>query len=68
MNQSVQLAKLWLGLNSIKTTLDNEIIPISIHLQMDDEDLLTAMELLSEEIGNSFERFRLVACPRQKEE
>lgn len=60
-NESVNLAKLWMSLSEIKTKLDNEIIPISGHLGLEDPDLMIALEGLSEKIGNHFNRFRLVA-------
>ena len=60
-NESIKLAKLWMSLGEIKTNLDNEIIPVSGHLSIDDPDLMIAMEELSEKIGNHFNRFRLVA-------
>jgi hypothetical protein len=36
MNDSVKLAKLWLELENIKNKLDNEVIPVSGHLGVDD--------------------------------
>ena len=60
-NESLKLANLWIDLGEIKTKLDNEIIPISGHLGIDDSDLMIAMDELSEKIGNHFNLFRLVA-------
>ncbi len=60
-NESIKLAKLWMSLGEIKSKLDNEIIPVSGHLGIEDPDLMIAMEELSEKIGNHFNRFRLVA-------
>jgi hypothetical protein len=60
-NESIKLAKLWMGLGEMKTKLDNQIIPISGHLGIEDPDLMIAMEELSEKIGNHFNSFRLVA-------
>ncbi len=60
-NESIKLAKLWMSLGEIKTNLDNEIIPISGHLGIEDPNIMIAMEELSEKIGNHFTRFRLVA-------
>lgn len=60
-NESIKLAKLWTGLGETKTKLDNEIIPVSGYLEIDDPDLMIAMEALSEKIGNHFNRFQLVA-------
>ena len=60
-NESIKLAELWVSLGEMKTQLDNEIIPVGSHLGIDDPELLMAMERLSEQIGNHFNRFRLVA-------
>ncbi len=60
-NESLKLAKLWTSLADVKNKLDNEIIPVSGHLGIDDPDLMIAMEELSEKIGNHFNRFKLVA-------
>lgn len=57
----MKLAKLWTGLEEIKSKLDNEIIPVSGYLGIDDPSLMMAMEELSEKIGNHFNSFRLVA-------
>lgn len=60
-NESIKLAKLWIDLAEIKTKLDNEIIPISGFLGMEDSGLMIAMEELSDEIQKHFNNFRLVA-------
>lgn len=60
-NESTKLAKLWMSLGDIKTKLDNEMIPVGGYLGIDDPELMIAMEELSEEIGNHFNRFQLVA-------
>ncbi len=60
-NDSVKLAKLWVCLKEMKDKLDNEVLPISGHLGIDDPDLMIAMEELSEKIQNHFDRFRLAA-------
>lgn len=60
-NDSIKLAQVWLELREMKDKLDNEIIPISGHLGIDDPELMTAMEELSKSIGCHFERFRLIA-------
>lgn len=60
-NESLKLAKVWIELGEIKSKLDNEILPISGHLGIDDSELIIAMEELSEKIGNHFTHFKLVA-------
>ncbi len=61
MDDSIKLAKLWLELEQIKNKLDNEVIPVSGYLGVDDSELMIAMEELSAKIGNHFEKFRLQA-------
>lgn len=61
MNNSIQLAKLWMGIAAIKDNLDNEILPAASFLGMDDDDLMIALEELSAKIQKHFEQFRLVA-------
>jgi hypothetical protein len=60
-NDSIKLAQLWIALREMKDKLDNEILPVSGHLGVDDSELMIAMEQLSEKIGNHFDRFKLVA-------
>lgn len=60
-NESVKLANLWLGLSEMKNKLDNEMLPISSYLGLEDPELMIAMEVLSEKIESHFKRFKLVA-------
>ncbi len=60
-NDSIKLAQVGLELRNIKDKLDNEILPISGHLGIDDPELVEAMQELSEKIGNHFASFKLVA-------
>jgi hypothetical protein len=64
-NDSVKLAQLWIDLRNMKNKLDNEILPISGHLGLDDPELMIAMEELSEKISSHFEKFKLVAETRK---
>ena len=61
MEQSKQLAKLWLTLDEVKTKIDNEILPGAVHLGMDDEELMTALENLSQKVAAHQERYLLQA-------
>ena len=61
MDQSVQLAKLWVTLDDIKDRLYNVAIPLGSHLSLDDPELMIAMEELSTKIDGHFKRFKLVA-------
>jgi hypothetical protein len=60
-NESIKLANLWISLGEMKTKLDNEMIPVSSHLGIEDPELMIAMEELSEKIENHFKKFKLVA-------
>jgi hypothetical protein len=64
MEQSIQLAKLWMTLDSIKDELDNVAIPLGSHLSLDDPELMIVMEELSAKINSHFERFELLAHAR----
>lgn len=61
VNDSTKLAKFWLDLDSVKTKLDNELIPVSGHLDVDDDDLKDSMERLSEAIADHLSQFKLTA-------
>lgn len=61
MDQSTQLAKLWVTLGTVKEQLDNVTIPLGGHLGLEDPDLMIAMEELSTKIELHFNKFRLVA-------
>jgi hypothetical protein len=63
INDSLQLAQLWIELKRVKDTLDNTVIPVSGHLGLDDTELMIAMENLSEKIESHFHRFKLAAHP-----
>jgi hypothetical protein len=67
MNDSIKLAGLWTGLKSIKDKLDNEIIPVSGHLGLEDPELMIALEELSIKIQNHFDGFKLVAVKAKKQ-
>jgi len=61
-----QLAMLWVTLKDIQGRIDNEAIPLGMHLSIEDPELMQALENLSERIGTHFGRWRLVAEPRKK--
>lgn len=60
MNDSVRLAKVWAELGAIKEKLDNEIIPVSGYLGIEDPELIIALEELSVKINNHFNKFSLI--------
>lgn len=61
--QSIQLARLWTSLAEMQTRIDGEIIPVGVHLGIEDPDLMIALETLSEKIKIHFDRHRLQAAP-----
>ena len=63
---NLQLAKLWVLLEEIRNRIDNEAVPLGMHLSIEDPELMQALENLSERIGKHFGRWRLVAEPRRK--
>ena len=63
---NLQLAMLWVALKDIQGRIDNEAIPLGMHLGLEDPELMQALETLSERIGKHFGRWRLVA-ERRKE-
>ena len=63
---NLQLAMLWIALKDIQGRIDNEAIPLGMHLGIDDPELMQALKTLSERIGIHFTRWRLVAEPRKK--
>ncbi len=66
MNDSTKLAKLWIDLDSLKNKLDNELIPVSGYLGVDDDELKDSMEQLSKAIATHLNQFKLTA-ERNKE-
>lgn len=59
MNDSTKLAKFWIELDAVKNKLDNELIPISGYLDVDDE-LMNSMEHLSKAIRNHQNQFKII--------
>lgn len=60
---NIQLAKLWIALEEVRNKIDNEVIPLGMHLGLEDPELMEALEALSERVGKHFGRWRLVAEP-----
>jgi hypothetical protein len=53
-NDSIKLAQLWIELKEMKDKLDNEILPVSGHLGLEDPELMIAMEQGIILIGSSW--------------
>lgn len=62
-NDSIQLGEFWISLNQLKIKIDNELIPVAGYLGVDDYELIEAMQNLSDNIENHFNRFELNARP-----
>lgn len=64
MNEnSIKLGEFWIALNQLKIKIDNELIPVAGYLGVDDYELIDAMQNLSDNIENHFNRFELNARP-----
>jgi hypothetical protein len=63
---NLQLAQLWVALEEIRKRIDNETIPLGMHLGLVDPELMQALEILSELIVKHFREWRLAAEPRNK--
>lgn len=61
MTNSIKLAKLWTDLAAVKTKLDNELIPVSGYLGVEDEELKDSMMQLSKAIETHLNQFKLTA-------
>ena len=64
-HQSIQLARLWTSLAEVQARIDNEIIPVGVHLGIEDPDLMVALETLSGKIKTHFDQHTLQAVPIQ---
>lgn len=60
---NIKLANLWIALEEVRNKIDNEVIPLVMHLGLEDPELMEALEVLSERVGKHFGRWRLVAEP-----
>lgn len=58
---------LWTTLEEIRNKIDNEAIPLGMHLSIEDPELMQALETLSERVGKHFGQWRLVAEPRKED-
>lgn len=62
---TLQMANLWIALEEIGNKIDNEALPLGALLGLNDQELMQALETLSERIRKHFGRWCLVAAPRQ---
>ena len=63
--QTIQMARLWTVLAEVEARIDSEIIPVGVHLGIEDPDLMVALEALSEKIKTHFDRYKLQAVPKK---
>ncbi len=60
----IHLARLWIALEDVRHRIDNEIVPLGMHLKLEDPELTQALETLSKSIESHFERWHLAVEPR----
>lgn len=66
MGNSIQLAKFHLALHEIRERIDNEIIPVGIHLECADVEMLQTLALATSAIEQYLKSYRLEAVPVTK--
>ena len=57
------MARWWITLADVQAKIDNEIVPIGVHLGVKDYDLMEALETLSEKIKTHLNGYKLQAVP-----
>ena len=62
--ESIQLAWLWTTLADMQAKINNELVPVAIHLGIQDPDLMIALDALSKCIKAHLDRHMLQAVPR----
>ena len=62
--ESIQLAWLWTTLADVQAKINNELVPVAVHLGIKEPDLLVALDTLSTSIKAHLDRHMLQAVPR----
>lgn len=62
-DNSIKLGEFWIALNQLKIKINNELIPVAEYLEVDDCELIDALQNLSDGIENHFNKFELNARP-----
>ena len=62
---SIQLARLWAALGDVRSRIDNEVIPLGMHLGLENPELMQALEAVSERIREHFGHWHLIAERRR---
>ena len=58
---NIQLARLYLNLETVRALILNEILPAAAHLQMPDDELFQTLELTADNIQRHLEDFKLTS-------
>ena len=58
---NLQLAQLYLNLETVRALIYNKILPAAVHLQMPDEVLQQTLELAADAVQRHLEDFKLPA-------
>jgi hypothetical protein len=63
MNQSIKLARWWVDIVNVHDAIENSILPVGVHLRVDDQELMDAFEELTKKIRTHLEAYKLQAIP-----
>ena len=58
---NIQLARLYLNLETVRALIANEILPAAAHLQMPDDELFQTLELTADNIQRHLSEFKLTS-------
>lgn len=58
---NLQLARLYLNLETVRVLILNEILPAAAHLQMPDKELLQTLDLAADNIDRHLGEFKLTS-------
>lgn len=58
---NLQLARLYLNLETVRALIQNEILPVAAHLQMPDDELFQTLELAADNIERHLSEFKLTS-------
>lgn len=58
---NIQLARLYLNLETVRALILNEILPVAVRLQMPDEELLQTLDLAADNIERHLSEFKLTS-------
>ena len=58
---NLQLARLYLNLETVRALILNEILPAAAHLQMPDDELFQTLELTADAIQRHLGEFKLTS-------